>query len=80
MRQIRLQIPLTETIKLAVDLIKTSQPDQDLTGLFNFATCETHFLFKGKFYDQIDGVAMGSPLVPVLVNLFMGRYEKKLIK
>ena len=68
--------------KLAVDLTKTSQPDlniseKDLTSLFNFATCETHFLFKGKFYDQIDGVAMGSPLAPVLANLFMGHYEKE---
>ena len=77
-------IPLSETIKLAVDLIKTSQPDlniseKDLTSLFNFATCEItlHFLFKGKFYDQIDGVAMGSPLAPVLANLFMGHYEKE---
>ena len=75
-------IPLSETIKLAVDLIKTSQPDlniseKDLTSLFNLATCETHFLFKGKFYDQIDGVAMGSPLAPILANLFMGHFEKE---
>ena len=27
------------------------------------------FLFNGKFYDPIDGVAMGSPLAPVLANL-----------
>ena len=76
------KIPLNTTIKLAVDLIKTSQPDlniseKDLTSLFNFATCETHFLLKGKFYGQIDGVAMGSPLTPVLANLFMGHYEKE---
>ena len=42
----------------------------------NFATAETHFLFKGSFYDQIDGVAMGSPLARVLANLFMGHHEK----
>ena len=34
-----------------------------------------YFLFNGKFYDQIDGVAMGSPLAPVLANLFMGLNE-----
>ena len=45
--------------------------------MFNFATCETHFLFKGEFYGQIDEVAMGSPLAPVLPNLFMGHYEKE---
>ena len=74
-------IPLKETIKLAVDLIKTSYPNlktssEDLTKLFKFVTCETHFLFNGKYYDQIDGVVMGSPLAPVLANLFMGHNEK----
>ena len=34
-------------------------------------------MFDGNFYDQIDGVAMGSPLGPVLANLFMGFHEKK---
>ena len=70
-------ILLKETIKLAVDLIKTSYPNfnissDNLTKLFKFATCETHFLFNGTFYNQIVGVAMGSPLAPVLANLFMG--------
>jgi len=41
-----------------------------------FATAQTHFLFKGYFYDQVDGVSMGSPLAPVLANqLFMGHNE-----
>ena len=35
------------------------------------------FLFKSKFYDQIDGVVMGSPLAPVLANVFMGHCEKE---
>ena len=57
-------IPVSEIIKLAVDLIKTSQPDlniseKDLTSLFIFASCETHFLFIGKVYDQIDGEQWG---------------------
>ena len=75
-------IPLSLTIKLVDDLIERCQSDlniseKDLTSLFNLATCETHFLFKGKFYDQINGVAMGSPLAPVLANLFMSHYEKE---
>ena len=42
------------------------------------ATAETHFLFNGSFYDQTDGVAMGSLLAPVLANLFMGHHIKPL--
>ena len=39
--------------------------------MFNFATAKSHFLFNDEMFDQIDGVAMGSPLGPVLANLFM---------
>ena len=34
-------------------------------------------MFNSKFYNQIDGVAMGSPLAPVLANIFMGFHESK---
>ena len=70
-------IPLKESIDLAVSYIlegnknlKLSQTD--LTKLFSIVTSQTHFLFDGNVYDQIDGVAMGSPLAPVLANLFFG--------
>ena len=33
-------------------------------------------MFKGKFYGQIDGITMESPLGPVLANLFMGYHEQ----
>ncbi|XP_068685084.1 uncharacterized protein [Montipora foliosa] len=74
-------IPLEECVNLAVDYISKGNPDLQLTktelrNLFNFATAQTHFLFKGSFFDQIDGVAMGSPLAPVLANLFMGHHER----
>ena len=73
-------IPLKETIDIAVDLLFEHNPDfkitkNELKKLFDFATSGTHFLFDGSFYDQIDGVAMGSPLGPVLANLFMGYHE-----
>ena len=48
-----------------------------LKKLFQFATVGTHFMFKGKLYDQVDGVAMGSPLRPVLANLFMRYHGQK---
>ena len=61
-------IPLKETIYIAVNLSFDKYPDlrigrQDLKKLFEFVTSGTHFLFDGNCYDQIDGVAMGSPLV-----------------
>ena len=32
---------------------------------------ESFFVFDGKFYEQCDGVEMGSPLEPTLANVFM---------
>ena len=49
----------------------------ELTTLFEFTTKETHLLFKGTFYDQVHGVTMGSTLVLVLANLFMGNLENR---
>ena len=42
-----------------------------LKKLFLFVTSQTHLFFNGKFYNQIDGVVMGSHLAPVLANIFM---------
>ena len=74
-------IPLNETIDIAIELLMVNEPSikfsrKDLKTLFQFATSKSHFLFEGEIYDQIDGVAMGSPLAPVLANIFMGHYEK----
>ena len=32
---------------------------------------ELFFISYGKFYEQCDGLAMGSPLGPTLANVFM---------
>ena len=66
-------IPLQETIDIAINIIFNYNPNLNTTGkelkkLFLFATSQTHFIFKSKFYNQIDRVAMGSPLAPVVLR------------
>ena len=75
-------IPLQETIDIAINLIFSHNPNLNITRkelkkLFLFAISQAHFIFNDKFYNQIDGVAMGSPLAPVLANIFMGFHESK---
>ena len=78
-------IPLEETINLATDLLLEAKPDlkisrKDSQKLFEFATSQTNFLFNGNMYDQVDRVAMGSPLAPILANIFTGYLEKGWIR
>jgi len=73
-------IPLEECINLAVKYITEGNPGlklskKELKRLFEFSTKETHLLFNGTFYGQVDDVAMGFPRVPILANLFMGHHE-----
>ena len=76
-------IPLDETIDICVKkLFKT--PDalvkgiskNDFRDLLNLATKESFFTFNNKFYIQVDGVAMGSPLGPILANIFLSHHEE----
>ena len=72
-------IPLQETIDIAINLIFNYNPNLNITRkeFFLFATSQTHFIFNSKFYNQINRVDMGSPLGPVLANIFMGFHESK---
>ena len=74
-------IPLEEWIDLAVNYISKGNPglklsEPELRSLLSVATAQSHFLFNGSFYDQIDGVAVESPLAPVLAIILMGHHEK----
>ena len=73
---------LDETIDICIKkLFKT--PDALVKGIskndfrdLNLATKESFFRFKNKFYIQVDGVAMGSSLGPILANIFLSHYEE----
>ena len=75
-------ILLQETIDIAINLIFNHNPNLNITKkelkkLLLFVTSHTHFISNSKFYNEIDGITMGSPLGPVLASIFMGFYESK---
>ena len=48
-----------------------------LKSMLNMATKENVFLFNKNLYKQKDGVAMGSPLGPVIANSFLSFHERE---
>ena len=39
----------------------------------------THFIFNEQYYEQVDGLAMGSPLSATLANVFLSHHEQQWI-
>ena len=50
---------------------------ENMKKLLNYCLKQNHFAFDDRFYDQIDGVSMGSPLGPTIANIFMSNFEEK---
>ena len=79
-------IPVEKTINICVDNLYNDNenppniPKHNFRNLLNIATKETFFMFNNKYYKQVDGVAMGSPLGPALANIFMCSFESKWLR
>ena len=50
---------------------------QNIIELLGVCLHNTYFSFHNKFFKQVEGAAMGSPVSPVVVNLYMENFEKK---
>jgi hypothetical protein len=51
----------------------------ELANLLNLGAKNQLFQLNGKLYQQVNGVAMGSPLGPLMANTFMCSIEQKLV-
>ena len=77
-----INIPLNESIQIILDQcfinsrLYHGSSRKLFEELLNLAVKYCHFLFNGNIYDQFDGVAMGSPFGPLLVNIFLSHHEK----
>ena len=50
-----------------------------ITTLLEFCLKSTSFVFQGQYYQQMEGAAMGSPLSPIVANIFMEKFKKEAI-
>ena len=76
-------VPLSETIQICLDRLYRSDnitapslPEHVLKNLIELCVQDNTFVFNGRVYYQIDGVAMGNALGPILANIFMAHLEE----
>ena len=59
--------------------LRTSMSVVQIISLLGFYLKTTYFHFQGRFYEQLQGAAMGSPISPIVANLYMEDFENKAI-
>ena len=59
---------------------RTNMTIKHICCLLEFCLKNTYFKFNGEFYEQKEGAAMGSPISPIVANLFMEDLEIKAIR
>ena len=56
---------------------RTSMFILQITSLLEFCLTHTYFLFQGKYYEQVQGAAMGYPISSLIANIFIEDFEVK---
>ena len=76
-------IPVQETINIISERLFTTSTTlianlnkKQFTKLLQLATSNSIFLFNNELFQQIDGMAMGSPLGPAFANSFLCHHEE----
>jgi len=71
------QVPIKDTL----DIITSSQEvSPSLIPLIEHCLKTTYFSYNNQFYEQTSGAAMGSPISPVIANIFMEHFEKEALQ
>ena len=78
-------VPIDATIDIIIRRIyefkeiDTRITKNEMRELILLCPKNVHFTFNGETFTQVDGVAMGSSLAPILAGIFMVELERNLI-
>ena len=80
-------MPVDPALGIIKDLLEQDPILQDMTvlsvqniiELLGFCLPNNYFSLQNKFYEEVEGVAMGSPVSPIEANLYVEFFEKKVL-
>ena len=58
---------------------RTSMTVDHIISLLEFCLKNTYFSFQGRYYEQTEGATKGSPISPLVANIYMEEFEKQAI-
>ena len=81
-------VPIDPALNIIKDLLEHDETLNNRTGLsgqhiielFGFCLHNTYFAFQNRFYEQVEGMAMGSPVSPIVANLYMEHFEREVLR
>ena len=59
---------------------RTKLTPDEITKLLKQCLHTTYFIYNGEYYRQIHGAAMGSPVSPIVCNLYMEELEQRALQ
>ena len=74
------KVPIEAACNIIAERLGTSAESNGITELVKLVLGATYFKAQGVFYEQIEGAPMGSPLSPIVANIFMEDFEIKALK
>ncbi|CAK1595730.1 unnamed protein product [Parnassius mnemosyne] len=70
-------LPSEDCISIVTRKLEDNNMPTEYAVLLKHCLTSGYLLWKVEFYMQVDGVAMGSPVSPVVVDIFMEDFEEK---
>ena len=76
-------VPIDDVLIILMERLQEDKTLSDRTTLDPYCICyltelclrSTYFAFQGQIFKQLKGTAMGSPISPVIANIFMKDFK-----
>ncbi|XP_047512605.1 uncharacterized protein LOC125054641 [Pieris napi] len=70
-------LPLNDCLDIIAKRLREQNMSPDYVDIVKLCLTSRYLMWKDEFYVQVDGVAMGSPVSPIVADIFMEDFEER---